>query len=377
MLEQLPDLDGSAGAAFQLRKPAKSTFTIEHEEGTVSTQKDSLYIVVKMRTEVTESELRDHAWRIIQESLDIRAAMHREALSTYRGDHEYALWTLGSSGYTLVIVDVSDLKWGVTARSESKSCDATAPSPAPEPVAYHPALRFYRLSQLSEDLFDAYRNAYLSLECIVNKVSPKEKEKEDEWLKRVLSGPLKNAIPSELVDCGIDGLFEEIYTNGRLPLFHAKKDFYTSQGPERDDIQSRLTKLHRLLASIMNHEISPLIPCSGWGEKGQGVIDSEMAILLDVDEVVYSLGSQQETREISVEVVDAPRRHGNIWGRVTTSAPKTLSALELITFRKKGTEMTTKLELPQQIPLRNVSSIRVELNQLVSNEKAPNPLHPA
>lgn len=376
MLAQLPDLDGPAGAAFQLRKPAEVTFTIEHNEGTVSTRKDSSCIVVKMRTAGTESKLRDDSWRIVQESLDIRAATHREALSTYRGDHEYVFWTLGSSGYSLVIVDVNHLQWGVTAVGEIKSRGATAPSPAPGPIPHHPALRFYRLSQLSEDLFDAYRNAYLSLECIVNNVSAKEEnESETKWLKRVLSGLLANAIPSELVFEGIDALVREIYNNGRLPLFHAKKDFYTPQGPERMEIQSRLIKLHRLLASIMNLRISPLIRGS-WGEAGQDLVDSQTAIMLNANEIVYSLGSQQEMREISMEVVDNPRRFGNIWGRVTTSAPTTLSALKSIIFRENGTEITT-ISLPQQIPLRKVSSVRIELNQLVSNEKAPKPLHPA
>jgi hypothetical protein len=170
---QLPHLDGAAGAAFQLRYPAEETVDIEHVEGTVAVRAGSPSVTVKLRAAVSETNLRDVAWRIVQEALDIRAATHRMAMSTYRGDHEYALWTLGSSGYTLVIVDVVHSRWNMTA-SMTVSGSASSPSPPPPPpVPHHPALRFYRLAQLSDDLFDAYRNAYLALECIVSDVSSK------------------------------------------------------------------------------------------------------------------------------------------------------------------------------------------------------------
>ncbi len=45
------------------------------------------------------------------------------------------------------------------------------PVPTP-PLAWHESLRYFRLSQTTDDLFDAYRNAYLALESILSSIAP-------------------------------------------------------------------------------------------------------------------------------------------------------------------------------------------------------------
>lgn len=372
MSTQLPQLGGAAGAAFQLRRPAEKSIFIEHEEGTVSIRAGASSVTVQLRNAIPESDLRDFAWRIVQEALDIRAATHREALSTYRGDHECAFWFLTQNGYTLVIVDVVHSRWNMNA-TLSVGTDAITPPQSPPSVPYHPALRFYRLSQISDDLFDAFRNAYLALECIVSDVSPiNANEKEAVWLKRVLNGPLSSTIPGGL---NIDATVDAIYKHGRLPLFHAKNNFYKPQGDDRATIQSTLTTLQQLLASIMKTKISPLIS-GGWGQMSQAVVDSMCEVSCKANEIIYGLDQLQEKMDMSMEVVESPRRFGNLWARVTTPAPTGISALESIIFLETGQETIT-ITLPEKIPLQGVSSIRVELNQLYSNVQAPNPLHPA
>jgi hypothetical protein len=372
MTTQLPQIDGPAGAAFQLRKPAKKSISIEHEEGTVSIRAGASSVTVQLRNAVHESDLRDFAWRIVQEALDIRAATHREALSTYRGDHECAYWFLNQNGYTLVIVDVVHTQWSMNA-TLSVGTDAINPSLTPPSVPYHPALRFYRLSQISDDLFDAFRNAYLALECIVSDVSPiNANEKETAWLKRVLNGPLSNTIPGGF---NIDVTVDEIYKHGRLPLFHAKNNFYKPQGDGREAIQSTLKTLQQLLASIMKTQISPLI-AGGWGQMSQALVDGMCEVSCKVNEIMYRFEQLQEKMDVSMELVDSPRRFGNLWTRVTTPAPTGIPALESIVFLESGQEAIS-MTLPEKIPLQRVSSIRVELNQLYSNVQAPNPLHQA
>jgi hypothetical protein len=372
MPSQLPHFKGPAGAAFQLRKPATETIVIEHIDGIVTTRAGASSVTVELRRAAPESKLRDAAWRVVQEAFDIRAATHRQALSTFRGDHEYVLWSLCPAGYTVVIVDVLHSQWSMNATA-TVTLGPNSPSPLPLPIPHHPALRFYRLSQLSEDLFDSFRNAYLALECIISEVSLKKpSEPEVKWLTRVLTGPLAQVVPGGLT---VDTV-EKIYKFGRLPLFHAKtgKLFYLPLGEERAEIQSCLAIVHQLVASIMKNQISPLI--SGWGQTSQMVVDSMGRVPFSADEIVYIFGLEQETQKISMEIVDDPRRFGNIWAQVITSAPATLTALESILFLQDGNE-TISLSLQELIPLHQVSSIRVELNQLESNVRAPNPLHSA
>jgi hypothetical protein len=372
MSTQLPQLDGAAGAAFQLRKPAEESITIEHEEGIVSIRASASSVTVQLKNAIPESDLRDFAWRVVQEAFDIRAATHREALSTYRGDHECVYWFLNQNQYTVVIVDVVHSRWSMNL-TLTVGTDAMNPTQSLPSIPYHPALRFYRLSQISDDLFDAFRNAYLALECIVSDVSPiNANEKEVVWLKRVLNGPLSNTIPGGL---NIDATVDEIYKHGRLPLFHAKNNFYKPQGDDRATIQSTLMTLQQLLASIMKAKISPHIS-GGWGQMSQALIDSMCKVSFKANEIIYGLDQLQEKMAMSMEVVDSPRRFGNLWARVTTPAPTGISAVESIIFLEAGQETIT-MTLPEKIPLQRVSSIRVELNQLYSSAKAPNPLHPA
>lgn len=368
----LPPVCGSAGAAFQLRKPAPESLLMEHAEGDVFTREGAPYITVVLRNPVRESDLRDTTWRVVQEALDVRAATHRQALSTFRGDHEYLLWIQSPAGYSLVIVDVADFRWSMNATA-TVTADPNSPPPPP-PVPYHPALRFYRLSQLSDDLYDSFRNAYLALECLVSDASVRGREYEPDWLIRVLSGPLAHAIPGGL---DIHKTVENVYKFGRLPLFHAKtgKLFYLPHSDARADVQSTLGTLHILLASIMHFRVSSRIP-GGWGRMSQGAVDSMARVGFRVDELIYCLGSQQEATRAPLEIVESPRRFGNIWARVVTRPPVSLAAIDSISLRVDGTD-SLAVSSAEAFPLQGVSSVRLELNQLESNVSAPNPLHPA
>lgn len=57
---------------------------------------------------------RIQVWQVLQEALDIYAAMHREAIATQHGNKEYLLWVLGSDGYQLTCVDTLDMGVGPT-----------------------------------------------------------------------------------------------------------------------------------------------------------------------------------------------------------------------------------------------------------------------
>lgn len=91
----------------------------------------------------------------------------------------------------------------------------------------------FRLSQTTDDLFDAYRNAYLALESVLSSIAPqltnpsgKVTEREGDWFKRALMEadkivPLASVVPSGTADparC----LFDELYVNMRSAMSHAK-----------------------------------------------------------------------------------------------------------------------------------------------------------
>jgi hypothetical protein len=53
---------------------------------------------------------------------------------------------------------------------------------------WHESMRYLRMSETTDDLFDAFRNVYLALESLLNRLQPRTPgEGEGTWLKRALT----------------------------------------------------------------------------------------------------------------------------------------------------------------------------------------------
>ncbi|PRY47688.1 hypothetical protein LY71_11243 [Geodermatophilus tzadiensis] len=97
----------------------------------------------------------------------------------------------------------------------------------PPPPAWQESMRYFRMSQVTDDLFDAFRNVYLALESILDSVAPWRKgEGEGVWLRRALTGASKMVnLPDYLstpASDPIDAVFQELYRNIRTATFHGK-----------------------------------------------------------------------------------------------------------------------------------------------------------
>jgi hypothetical protein len=359
------ECNGPAGAAFLLRGPARHDLTLFHPEGTVSTRSGSVYLTVQLSVAPAASSLRDETWRIVQEALDLHAATYRYAVGTNRGEHEYVRWLRAPDGYDIMFTDTMEAMWAMTAHATVKprnDAQSAPPSAVPPPPTHHPAFRFYRLSLLAEDLFDAYRNAYLALECIVSDESPPNPgEKEIPWLKRVLNGSLRPGMPGGMP---IDAAIEELYKLGRLPLFHAKmgRRFYSPYSKDREHVQAMLGVLHAIVAG-------------GWAQFSQELTDAWAQASFKCDEVICGTNAAAESLTPIVEVVDVPRRFGNLWARLTLPAPQSILSIQRFTLRHRGQDRCWT-DLPEPWSTAAISSMIIELNYLDYNVRAPNPAHP-
>ncbi len=89
------------------------------------------------------------------------------------------------------------------------------------------AFRYYRLSQASHDVFEAYRNLFLSFEALLNGIHPKQQsEQEKKWLRNALSEISGKIDFSHFTPLGVKDpvayLLENQYERIRCRLFHAK-----------------------------------------------------------------------------------------------------------------------------------------------------------
>jgi hypothetical protein len=106
--------------------------------------------------------------------------------------------------------------------------DGTIERPTQQsPLAWSPSFRFFRLSQASDDLFEAYRNMFLALEAIFSELHPKHPgEREKDWLIRAFREVARsiNLTPFLLAPAVDEAqALADTFYGIRLQLFHAKQ----------------------------------------------------------------------------------------------------------------------------------------------------------
>lgn len=136
----------------------------------------------------------------------------------------------------------------------------------PPPPKWHESLRYFRLSQTTDDLFEAYRNLHLALESILDTLTPRlnakgmPAEREGEWFKRALveAGKivtLQSFAPRGVIDPA-QALWDELYRDRRSALFHAKLSrvyLLPHSSQTRHDMAESLKRLTGLYLALARH----------------------------------------------------------------------------------------------------------------------------
>ena len=167
----------------------------------------------------------------------------------------------------------------------------------------------------------------------------------------------------------------ELYRQGRLPLFHAKtgQPFYAPQGEGLEGIQARFDSLNAILAVLFRYKFGSRYD-GGWARLSDRVNDNATRAVLRFDELVYKCNEEKVSCRPRVEVIEQPRRFGNLWARIQGEVPATLTEIDELDLLQSG-QFSGGLDLPECVPLARVSSIIFELHVLISNMRAPNPSH--
>lgn len=365
---KFPILSGGSGAAFLLDAPAKVSLTLSFPDGLVTIRQDAAFATVALFSDLSQEDAKNNAWCVLQEALDVVAARRQATLQTAEGDCTYLVWVKDGTGYELVFVDTADAPWSMSmgVSTEGIATAVPAPSQPPQPpLPRHPALRFYRLANASADLFDAFRNAYLAMECLVSDATPKgASESELNWLKRALTGPLLAGLPSGVIG---PGTVEDIYRYGRLPTFHAKigDTFYPPHDRERESMQVRFDTLLLLVNGLLQHRFGHAFVSRG-ASMSQSLYDSMASASFTYDEIVFQDGELGASVPAVVQTMSTPRRFNQLWCRTTVARPSSLHWIDTIQTRKAGADWTSSA-LDERVPLQGVNMISFEFNLLQYN----------
>lgn len=247
----------TSGTAFLLQKTSPISITVPCGNAVIQLEEGNPYVVAR----TTEFNNYDDAYiyghEVTQKGLDILSMLSIADLVTHDSIDQHIVWWFKEDKRIMRIVDAGIFKWDakLTLTTEDKDSDSNKSITFP---VHHEAFRYFRLSQTTDDLFNAYRNMYLAFELLLSDLFPKGKELEIEWLKRALSSINQSILTSTMGNHNdlVEATIRELYTHSRLPLFHAKdgKNYYSphQKVEERETVLDALSKLARIFILLVN-----------------------------------------------------------------------------------------------------------------------------
>jgi hypothetical protein len=165
-----------------------------------------------------------------QRALDVCCSRGIGDLSLVSAVDEHIVVWAGATGHVLRVVSTTDLGVRVSASASAVVTNAAgAIVPQPAPVGdWHPSMRYYRQSQLADDVFASTRNLWLAVENLLDSLSPVTPgEREERWLKKALRAAdarvgLANFLPGGQSAAPHNAAYQYFYADARTHLFHSK-----------------------------------------------------------------------------------------------------------------------------------------------------------
>ncbi len=227
--DSLGHADHGAAVAYRLRKPCQVSRSDEINGWIVESAEGKSTIVARSLQALDRRATIAAGTESIQRYLDLLSYEQSKVSELADlGDDHVLLYT--NAGRRIVeIMATEDMVLGVSMAAVAYDRDGNLIPPPPEPSAvWTPALRFYRLSQASSDLYEAYRNLWLGLEVLLSTVGAKgSNEGERKWLRRVLGEVAARIDMRALLPDSrnlVDYMLLDQYERMRCYLFHAKPE---------------------------------------------------------------------------------------------------------------------------------------------------------
>jgi hypothetical protein len=244
------------GSAFVLDEKSKRDAIADAGDGwVIEAREESIVVVVRGRGALSVEDAHSLGLSAAQRGLDLLSLRGRGDLLIRRAEDENLAWWKGPDGRRVLrATSVAPLRMSVgdiTPRVFDASGVEKVMPPEPEP-AWHPSFRYFRLAQVSEEVFDAYRNLYLALESILSTATPRKPgEREVEWVERALKAAatagtnLVAHAPPNAAD-PVAAIRSDLYSDIRTATFHAKAGARTLLPLDPVDRRAVLERLGRL-----------------------------------------------------------------------------------------------------------------------------------
>lgn len=264
----------AAGAVFNLNVPARESRIVNIGKWEVEVKAQKNAVVARDGSATSYDEAFSDALLAAQKGLDLLSIAGGNDLVINSFDSDHMVWWHDTE---LVVRHTALAELGidvppVTVEVRDGSGAVVASPAVPKPT-WHESFRYFRLSQTTDDLFDAYRNAYLALESILSHIAPqvlkatgKPVEPEGVWFRRALEEaakrmPLSAVVPNGTAD-PVSYLMDELY-GVRCEMSHAKGGrpiLLPQDEAEREKVTNSLLRLVSLYLRLAEDELNARRP---------------------------------------------------------------------------------------------------------------------
>jgi hypothetical protein len=257
----------TSGAIFYINRPTRKSFcqTLD-SQWTVNVVAGESGLIVQGGRAGSYEETLIESLSIAQRALDLFSIWGVADLSIRECEREHIAWWKAASGVVVRLRENHDMaQWTFNGTANvSNSVGIPSPLSVPTNFPWHDSYRFFRLSQVTDDLYEAYRYLFLALESILSAVAPmqslqrgKRRETEKEWLIMALQAvravDLRRYASTNAIDPASD-LVKDFYEVNRTALFHAKTNRVVylrhSNSKERSSVNASLVRLADLYLAI-------------------------------------------------------------------------------------------------------------------------------
>ncbi|ERG69174.1 hypothetical protein [Segniliparus rugosus] len=264
-----------SGAAFLLRGAPLKSDSIELDGWVTSVVRGKQFVVVRSGREFCLDDVLPEAVHFANAGLDLLCLKSGGGCDVVirDPDTDSLIWAAQGADVVMRATVVIPLSSPVLS-TETVPLDINGneiPQPIPPDPRLHNTFRFIRAARTAESLFEAYRNAFLALECLLDHLAPqKSGEREGVWFKRALGVANKKRSVSDLAPPGeqdpINWVYKNIYGDLRSGLMHAKQERGYHMPGDRArhmDIEGSLTNLWLYVKKLMTDELGTPV----WGDE--------------------------------------------------------------------------------------------------------------
>ena len=362
----------------------------------VEVHKNSPYVVARIKGATDAMNAFNESHEAVQQALDLLSAQGKAHLSTRNVLDERLVWWREMSGQILRIISVAEMALRIgPVKLVHKDKDGNVIPDIPPPIIHHESLRYFRLSQITDNLFDAFRNMYLAFESLLERIAPRGRgEREGDWFKRALntansSIPLSRGFTPTTSDVIAD-IHDQIYRDIRCAIFHSKSGLrlLPQNLVERDKVSDGLRKVTRLVLLLAEHYlhsryISGGLFMSAFNRMMESLLQTSTILVSDTDlpyDRLDTLDSPALKSAVEMKTVLAPElsEPGLIFVFGTIKAADLCQLMRVSRFdikRDNKLEMTATIEA--ELKYEGIDILEAQMGLQLRNIREPKHLYAA